>query len=158
MHHGTCVTHVPWCMSGSLNRGGGENAPGIPGACATHNITYLARGPSQRHSDTQLYHRIRGINLRLGSPLWRHQSHSLLFIPHDDNVQTWDTCVCPSVVSQSTARIDTYREINLFIPSLYWWIICNIRADSRFAPSKWETSLQSNAVSHWLGANLESTL
>ena len=30
MHHGTCVTHVPWCMSGSLNRGGGENVPGIP--------------------------------------------------------------------------------------------------------------------------------
>ena len=25
MNHGTCVTHVPWCMSGSLNRGGGEN-------------------------------------------------------------------------------------------------------------------------------------
>ena len=24
MHHGTCVTHVPWCMSGSLTRGGGE--------------------------------------------------------------------------------------------------------------------------------------
>ena len=24
-HHGTCVTHVPWCMSGSLTRGGGEN-------------------------------------------------------------------------------------------------------------------------------------
>ena len=34
MHHGTCVTHVPWCMSGLLNRGGGENVPGIPGACA----------------------------------------------------------------------------------------------------------------------------
>ena len=25
MHHRTCVTHVPWCMSGSLTRGGGEN-------------------------------------------------------------------------------------------------------------------------------------
>ena len=24
MHHGTCATHVPWCMSESLNRGGGE--------------------------------------------------------------------------------------------------------------------------------------
>ena len=24
MHHGTCVTHVPWCMSGSLIRDGGE--------------------------------------------------------------------------------------------------------------------------------------
>ena len=34
MHHGTCVTHVPWCMSGSLTRSGGENVPGIPGACA----------------------------------------------------------------------------------------------------------------------------
>ena len=34
----------------------------------------------------------------------------------------------------------------------------HIRADSRLAPSQWETSLQSNAVSHWLGANLESTL
>ena len=28
------------------------------------------------------------------------------------------------------------------------------RADSRLAPSQRETSLQSNAVSHWLGANL----
>ena len=34
MHHGTCVTHVPRCMSGSLTRGGGENVPGISGACA----------------------------------------------------------------------------------------------------------------------------
>ena len=42
MHHGTCVTHVPWCMSGLLARGGGEN---VPGACATRNFTYLARGP-----------------------------------------------------------------------------------------------------------------
>ena len=39
------VTHVPWCMSRSLSRGGGENAPGIPRACATRNYTYLARGP-----------------------------------------------------------------------------------------------------------------
>ena len=37
MHHGTCVTHVPWCMSGSLT--------GIRGAYATRNFTYLARGP-----------------------------------------------------------------------------------------------------------------
>ena len=34
MHHGTCVTHVPWCISGSLTCGGGGNVPGIPGACA----------------------------------------------------------------------------------------------------------------------------
>ena len=38
------------------------------------------------------------------------------------------------------------------------WFTSLYRADSRFAPSHWETSLQSNAVSHWLGANLESAL
>ena len=44
MHHGTCVTHVPWCMSGALTLGGGKNVPGIPGACATHNFRYLVEG------------------------------------------------------------------------------------------------------------------
>ena len=32
------------------------------------------------------------------------------------------------------------------------------RADSRLVPSQWETSLQSNAVSCWLGTNLEPGL
>ena len=32
------------------------------------------------------------------------------------------------------------------------------RADSRLAPSQWEMSLQSNAISHWLGAKLERAL
>ena len=32
------------------------------------------------------------------------------------------------------------------------------RAASRLASSQWETALQSNAVSHWLDANLESAL
>ena len=45
LHHGTCAMYVPWCMSESLTRGGGENVPGILGACATDNFTYLARGP-----------------------------------------------------------------------------------------------------------------
>ena len=44
-HHGMRVTHVPWCMSVSLTRGGGENVLDIPGACATRNFTYLVREP-----------------------------------------------------------------------------------------------------------------
>ena len=37
--------------------------------------------------------------------------------------------------------------------------VCHIiRADSRFAPSQWETSLQSNTIPHWLGTGLESAL
>ena len=32
------------------------------------------------------------------------------------------------------------------------------RADSRIAPSQWETPLKSTAVSHWLGGNFDSAL
>ena len=52
MHHGTCVTHVSWCMPGSLTSGflwsrrRGETFP------ATCNFTYLVRGP--RHGTLQL--------------------------------------------------------------------------------------------------------
>ena len=47
-HHGMCMTHVPWCMPGSLISGflWRGNRPGIPGACATHIFTYLVRDPS----------------------------------------------------------------------------------------------------------------
>ena len=63
MQHGTCVTHVPWCMPGSLtndffwSRWRGKSAPGIPGACATHNFTYLARDPwsSPCHSYRRIF-------------------------------------------------------------------------------------------------------
>ena len=41
---------------------------------------------------------------------------------------------------------------------IWLYLVHQPRADSCFAPSQWETSLQSNAVSHWLGTNLESTL
>ena len=39
MHHGTCVPHVPWCMSGSLTRGGGEYVPCIPGLIPWPQLT-----------------------------------------------------------------------------------------------------------------------
>ena len=62
MHHGTCVTHVPWCMPGSLTRSEGENVPGISGARAARNFTYLAIGPC-RHS---IYGMCAGNALALG--------------------------------------------------------------------------------------------
>ena len=47
MHHGTCVTHVPWGMPGSLTSGSLRSRcfPGIPCPCASHNFTYRVRGP-----------------------------------------------------------------------------------------------------------------
>ena len=48
MHHGTCVTHVPWCMSEPLNRGGGENVPVIPEGM--RNPQFYASKRPMRHS------------------------------------------------------------------------------------------------------------
>ena len=45
MNHGTCVTHVPWFMSGSLTRGGEETFPAFPTHAQPSIFTYLVRGP-----------------------------------------------------------------------------------------------------------------
>ena len=55
MHHGTCVTHLPWCMPGSLassflwSQGGGGDVPGIPGACTTRNFYVSGKRPMMNH-------------------------------------------------------------------------------------------------------------
>ena len=41
-------------------------------------------------------------------------------------------------------------------PCIIYWPWRPIRADSRLAPSRWETALLCNDVSHWLRAILES--
>ena len=53
MHHGSCVTHVPWSMPESLTCGflwswWQENVPGIPDACATRSCTYLGANGATR--------------------------------------------------------------------------------------------------------------
>ena len=55
MHHGTCVTHMSWCMPGSLlngflwSRWQGKR-PRHSRTCATCNFTYLVRGQMHTHS------------------------------------------------------------------------------------------------------------
>ena len=53
-------------------------------------------------------------------------------------------------------KMGTHRFHLLVSYQIFKWAAVT-RADSRLASSQWET-LQSNAVSHWLGANLESDL
>ena len=83
MHHGTCFTHVPWCMSGSLTSGfslksvAGENVPGIPGACATPNFTYLVRGP-------WWWYPMSPVTMKLAS--WQLWGSSASPILHDKNL------------------------------------------------------------------------
>ena len=66
-----------------------------------------------------------------------------------DNVKWRPFCLGPRVVrrmGRAEADVDKIKDGG--------W---QCKADSWIAPSQWETSLQSNAVSHWLGANLESS-
>ena len=86
MYHGTCVTHVPLCISESIASGGGENVPGIPGACATRNFMYLARGPWRHRSGSTL------VQIGLTAPShypntlqWRHNGRDSVsnHQPHD---------------------------------------------------------------------------
>ena len=69
------------------------------------------------------------------------------------------------VVITAVCGAASWQHINITNPIMHQYHIpqyttleTDDRADSRFAPSQWETSLQSNAVSHWLGVNLESAL
>ena len=64
--------------------------------------------------------------------------------------------VCPLLIIRYLRTTRQWQEQGLFwnIPALEPW---GSRADSRLSPSQWETSLQSNAVSRWLAAKLESS-
>ena len=72
MHHGTCVTHVPLCLPGSLTSGflwsrSRGNVPRFPGACATHNFAYLVRGPCRGNKSVQFFSSCLFINLSVDS-------------------------------------------------------------------------------------------
>ena len=54
--------------------------------------------------------------------------------------------------------IQVTTPFSCFIQIQFCWSFHLIRANCGLAPSQWEMSLQSNAVSHWLDANLESAL
>ena len=74
---------------------------------------------------------------------------------HWDGTCSWN----PSSWNSRTFKSYIVNYHCYYFPGVAWRHgISNNRADSTLAPSQWETSLQSNAVSHWLGANLESAM
>ena len=48
---------------------GGENAPGIPGACATRSFTYLTRGPLHPSNHLSIHNVYSLVTLK---PIWRN--------------------------------------------------------------------------------------
>ena len=75
---------------------------------------------------------------------WRHSKYKMRLISRKNII---------SRISSWLGRVSTsdYQHAQ-------WSQLNESKADSRLLPSQWETSLQYNVVSHWLGANLEATL
>ena len=75
----------------------------------------------------------------------------------------WFCLVVTHYVSLSSCNNQSRFAINCLWLHWGWVGVSGLhgissRADSRLALSQWETSVQSNAVSHWLDASLESAL
>ena len=116
MHHGTCVTHVSWCISWSLNPRWRGNIPGIPGACATRNFTYLARGPCSSPGHFLL------------QPLGYHRLHERQSLPHQDSF-SWPWNRTRSIVDHhlKIKSIDTIkcRHMNALVSKITVTDVCS---------------------------------
>ena len=85
---------------------------------------------------------------------WVNRVRPLRQVPlHLSHLSVRDWCTLSSDTDLG-GRVCGWCKYNV---SVFLILPCG-RADSRFVPSQWETALQSNAVSHWLGAKLESAL
>ena len=104
--------------------------------------------------------------------IWQHRSGSTLaqvlaccvMAPsHYLNLSLWSSDIHIKTISITKINLkNSYLKFHLNVPGVNELRCLSshtyLRADSRFLPSQWETLLQSNATSHWLGANLVSAL
>ena len=86
---------------------------------------------------------------------WDH-SHVIWYSDQQQCGQTLSQSPWPMAAQLSWRKLHCHWLIGLRQRQIA--IVIQNRACVGFAPSQWETSLQSNAVSHWLGANLESAM
>ena len=95
MHHGTCVTHVPWYMSGSLTCGGGESVPGIPGTCGAALLRMW-----------QETHAVKSLKLiwKSGTSSWK------LSVPNDWVAVTWLKDMSPGPLFTKKTPSYQYRD------------------------------------------------
>ena len=114
MHHGTCVTRVPWCMSESLTHAGWENVPGIPGACINRNFAYLVRGPCMRRIWRLCY------VLDIGQNWTNLVSSLVLWFVTVDGELAISAALLPMWVGASHSFLSTEICHNL---QIYWYLI-----------------------------------
>ena len=69
------------------------------------------------------------------------------------------------ILKYYSSFLNTYKNIsivlwimNIFTICCLLWVLCTTRDQSRYVPSQWETLLQCNDISHWLGTHLDWSL
>ena len=123
MHHGTCVTHVPWCMSGSLTCGDRENVPGIPGACAPAILRIWQEAHGLAH--TQNDH-------------WKYQHSKCREILLDFNNHLG---LCHQFVKVSSKTSIIEKKQCLFRQHCSWWWSKALSGDQIRARVFWQTQI-----------------
>ena len=111
MHHGTCVTHVPWCMSGSFTCGDGENVAGIPGACAPA-ILRIWQEAHSFSADSPCF----GTSV---IEVLCHEYHSWLMIKF--NTSYIEILICDEWDSIQLFSVDVYWKFTQFYSRKYSW-------------------------------------
>ena len=120
MHHGTCVTRVPWYMSGSLTHSDGEHVPCIPSACATRNFTYLARGPKCIRTALEVRYWISIPQLIMGYKHWlirKCHVDELSFSQNDDISVSPSPCTKQNISNSSPVL--QFPIISITVPVYY---------------------------------------
>ena len=141
MPHGTCVTHVPWGMPGSLTSGGGENAPGIPGAFTAHNFTCLVRGPwicrfvDSRRPDNVVTKEDM-FSFDVADELWRVLRKSAGLFPALHRTILWSN----RFVSERDRSVNQSKGLNMALCLLVSWHIYFKASFHKQIPSTWKIS------------------
>ena len=98
MLHGTSITHVPWCMSGSLTSGGGENGPDKRPMELTYDVVKLCEAVNELE-----------IRLQIGVCVPFIPGGAGWFESHDvDVIGTADVPVCSPAVITSRVTQDEF--------------------------------------------------
>ena len=100
----------------------------------------------------------RSVIIVCGNSLWhlQHQATASTLMTNQQ-LGLWESDEWDFLQNRNIFIHEIYFKIGTFLP-WGWCVILKFRADTRLAPSQWETALQSNAVSHWMGGNLVSAL
>ena len=135
MHHGTCVT---------LTRGGGENIPGIPGACAIRKFTYLARGPWRRSCKTSCHVSSHGNVFCVTGSLWEESADERYLLKMIQNLNV-SFVVTPNELLNKPSSCRCFEKprpscdvtvmpIRQFLTWYYWEQMLNISSSWYHAP------------------------